>query len=137
MTACGCFECIAAVLPEVNGIMVVNRDYTGLTPTGMKFSTMAGMVGGGVQTPGFLGVAKHYIVSPKFLMAEGGIKRLVWMPKSLKEELKDKLKIMAEKLGVPDLIEKIADETIANTEEEIKTWVERVNHPVLTLPPLM
>jgi len=137
MTACGCFECIAAVLPEVNGIMIVNRDYTGLTPTGMKFSTMAGMVGGGVQTPGFLGVAKHYIVSPKFLMAEGGLKRVVWMPKNLKEELKDKLQQRAEEIGIPDLVEKIADETVANTEEEVKTWVEKVNHPVLTLPPLI
>lgn len=54
MTACGCFECIATILPMCNGIMVINRDSRGMTPCGMKFTTLAGMVGGGNQTPGFL-----------------------------------------------------------------------------------
>jgi len=137
MTACGCFECIAAMLPSVNGIMIVNRDYLGMTPSGMKFSTMAGMVGGGQVTPGFMGVSKHYITSRKFLIAEGGLKRVVWMPKMLKEELKDKLKQRAEELGIPDLIDKIADETVASTEQEVKEWVEKVKHPVLEMEPLM
>lgn len=53
MTACGCFEAIATILPLCNGIMVVNRDYRGMTPSGMKFTTMAGMVGGGEPDPGF------------------------------------------------------------------------------------
>lgn len=137
MTACGCFECIAAMLPSVNGIMIVNRDYLGMTPSGMKFSTMAGMVGGGQVTPGFMGVSKHYITSRKFLIAEGGLKRVVWMPKMLKEELKDKLKQRAEELGIPDLIDKIADETVASTEQEVKEWVEKVKHPVLEMEPLI
>ena len=54
-TSCGCFECIVGVIPETNGVMVVNREYQGMTPLGMTFSTLAGEVGGGVQTPGFLG----------------------------------------------------------------------------------
>lgn len=137
MTVCGCMEGIAALLPSVNGIMIVNRDYTGMTPTGMKFSTLAGMVGGGQVTPGFMGVAKHYITSPKFLSAEGGLLRVVWMPKMLKEELREKLQKRAEELGVPDLLEKIADETVAITEEEVKAWIEKVGHPVLNLPPLV
>jgi len=137
MTACGCFECIAAVLPTCNGIMLVNRDYLGMTPTGMKFTTMAGMVGGGQVTPGFMGVSKHYITSKKFLLAEGGLKRVVWMPKILKEELKEKLKARAEELGIPDLIDKIADETVANTEDEVREWIEKVNHPVKDMPPIM
>lgn len=137
MTVCGCMEGIAALLPSVNGIMIVNRDYTGMTPTGMKFSTLAGMVGGGQVTPGFMGVAKHYITSPKFLSAEGGLLRIVWMPKMLKEELREKLQKRAEELGVPDLLEKIADETVAITEEEVKAWIEKVGHPVLNLPPLV
>ncbi|MDI6756051.1 MAG: acetyl-CoA decarbonylase/synthase complex subunit alpha/beta, partial [Thermodesulfobacteriota bacterium] len=87
MTSCGCFECIAAVLPMCNGIMVVNRDFTGMSPCGMKFTTLAGSVGGGAVTPGFVGHSKHYICSKKYIMAEGGIKRLVWMPKMLKEEM--------------------------------------------------
>ena len=137
MTVCGCMEGIAALLPSVNGIMIVNRDYMGMTPTGMKFSTLAGMVGGGQVTPGFMGVSKHYITSKKFLAAEGGLLRVVWMPKMLKEELRDKLQKRAEELGVPDLIDKIADETVATTEEEVKAWIEKVDHPVLKLPPLV
>jgi len=137
MTVCGCMEGIAAVLPSVNGIMIVTRDYMGMTPTGMKFSTLAGMVGGGQVTPGFLGVSKHYITSRKFISAEDGFLRIVWMPKILKDELRDKLQKRAEELGVPDLIEKIADDTVAMTEEEVKTWIKKVEHPVLKLPPLM
>ncbi len=84
MTSCGCFECISAMLPMTNGIMTVDRDYTGMTPCGMKFSTLAGSVGGGVQTPGFIGVGKQYLVSKKFIQADGGFKRIVWIPKELK-----------------------------------------------------
>lgn len=47
MTSCGCFECISGILPSTNGIMTVYRDYAGMTPSGMKFSTLAGTVGGG------------------------------------------------------------------------------------------
>ena len=67
MTSCGCFECIAAVVPEANGIMIVDRDFTGMTPIGMTFSTLAGQVGGGQQIPGFTGIGKLYISSPKFI----------------------------------------------------------------------
>ena len=136
MTVCGCMECIAAVMPALSGIMIVNRDFLGMTPIGMKFSTLAGMVGGGQVTPGFMGVAKHYIASKKFISAEDGLLRVVWMPKMLKEELKDKLMERAKDLGEPDLLEKIADETSANTEEELQEWLKKVNHPVLKLPPL-
>ena len=87
MTCCGCFECIALMLPEVNGFMVVNREFKGETPSGMSFSTLAGTIGGGAQTPGFAGISKDYILSDRFLQAEGGIRRLVWMPAGLKEEL--------------------------------------------------
>jgi len=91
MTACGCFECIAAMLPQCNGVMIVDRDYRGMTPAGMKFTTLAGMAGGGAQTPGFMGVSKHFITSRKLLLAEGGLKRLVWLPKALKEQLKGQI----------------------------------------------
>jgi len=108
-----------------------------MPPTGIKFATLAGMVGGGQVTPGFMGVSKHYITSKKFLSAEGGLLRVVWMPKMLKEELKDRLMERAKELGVPDLIDKIADETVATTEEEVAEYIKKVGHPVLNLPPLM
>ncbi len=133
MTACGCFECIAAMLPMCNGIMIVNRDYLGMTPSGMKFTTMAGMVGGGQVTPGFLGVSKHYICSRKFMKAEGGLKRVVWMPKMLKEELRDRLEERAKEEGVPNLLELIADEEVGVTEDEVLKYIQEKNHPVLKM----
>jgi len=136
-TSCGCFECILAVIPEANGVMIVNRDFSGITPCGMTFTTLAGSVGGGVQTPGFLGVGKLYVVSKKFISAEGGLKRLVWMPKELKELLGDKLKKRCQEIGDPDFINKIADETNATTIEELVPFLEKVKHPALTIPPIL
>ena len=136
-TSCGCFECIIAVLPEANGFIVVNREYSGMTPVGMSFSTLAGTIGGGQQTPGFMGVGRLYIVSKKFISAEGGLKRLVWMPKELKEALAEKLKKRGEELGDPDLINKIADETVATATEELLPYLEKVGHPALNMEAVM
>ena len=116
--------------------MTVDRDYSGETPSGMKFTTLAGMVGGGNVTPGFVGHSKFYITSRKFIKADGGIKRLVWMPSRLKEEIMDRLKARAEEEGVPDLPDKIADEHVGITEEDILKHLEEVKHPALELPPL-
>ena len=137
MTTCGCCECIAVVLPLCNGFMTVNREFQGMTPCGMKFTTLAGMVGGGQQTPGFLGHSKYNITQRKFLLAEGGIKRLVWMPKMLKEEIWERLVKRCEEIGMPDLPEKIADETIAQTEEEVLEFMQKVGHPALEMEPLV
>lgn len=136
-TSCGCFECIIAILPEANGFMVVNREYGGLTPAGMGFSTLAGSVGGGAQTPGFMGVGRLYVVSKKFISADGGLKRLVWMPKELKEALSDKLKERCKEVGTPDLYDKIADETVTTEPAELVKHLEKVGHPALKMPPLI
>jgi acetyl-CoA synthase len=80
MTTCGCCECIAAVLPMCNGVMTVNRDFMGMTPCGMKFTTLAGSAGGGAVTPGFLGHSKYNIAQRKWLSGDGGLLRLVWLP---------------------------------------------------------
>ncbi len=137
MTSCGCFECIIAMLPEVNGFMVVNREFADMTPCGAAFTTLAGMVGGGKQTPGFLGVGRLYIGSRKFISAEGGLKRLVWMTKELKEYLHDTLKERCEELGEPDLFEKIADEEVGLDIAAVMAYVEEKNHPALTMPMLL
>ena len=136
-TSCGCFECIIAILPEANGFMVVNREYAGPTPAGMGFSTLAGTIGGGQQTPGFMGVGRLYLISKKFISAEGGLKRLVWMTKELKEALADKLKERGKELGDPNLINKIADETNATSMEELLPYLEKVEHPALTMEAVM
>ena len=137
MTACGCMECISVIVPLCNGVMTVNREYTDMTPCGMKFTTLAGTIGGGVTTPGFVGHSKYNVTQRKFLSAEGGIKRLVWMPKSLKEEIDDLFNERAQEIGIPDLLERIADESIGTTEEEILPFLTEKNHPALSLDPLL
>ncbi|MGM0366979.1 MAG: acetyl-CoA decarbonylase/synthase complex subunit alpha/beta [Actinomycetota bacterium] len=137
MTSCGCFEVIATILPSTNGIMAVNREHGGMTPCGMKFSTIAGMVGGGIQTPGFIGISKFFIGSKKFIRADGGLKRLVWMPKELKEEIRDLLEERAKEIGMEDLVDKIATEEEAQSEEEVLEWAQKVNHPALEMEPMM
>jgi acetyl-CoA synthase len=138
MTSCGCFECISAILPSTNGIMIVPREYAEMTPCGMKFSTAAGTVGGGKQTPGFFGHSRQYIISPKFISADGGFTRIVWMPKMLKEDLKDALVKRADDLGLGGeaFLEKIADEGAAATEEEVAAYIARKEHPVLAMEPM-
>lgn len=137
MTSCGCFEAIAAILPMSNGVMTVDRDYTGMTPAGMKFTTLAGTVGGGNVVPGFVGHSKYYVTSRKFVAAEGGIKRLVWMPKRLKEEIRERFQKRADEVGIPDLLDRIADETVGTTEEEILSFLQEKKHPALEMDPIM
>jgi len=137
MTSCGCFECIVAVVPEANGVLIVNRGYSGMTPIGMKFSTIAGMIGGGIQTPGFMGVGVNYITSRKFLKGDGGIRRIVWMPKELKERIKESFQKRAEEEGIPELIEKIADETVCEDIECLLDYLSRIEHPALEMEPII
>ena len=133
MTTCGCCECIAAVLPTCNGVMTVHRDYTGETPSGMKFTTLAGVMGGGQSSPGFVGHSKYNITQGKFIVGDGGLLRMVWMPKSLKEEIKERLLKRGEDMGVADLIDRIADETVGITEEEILPFLQEKDHPALKM----
>lgn len=137
MTTCGCCECIAAVLPTCNGVMTVNREFMDMTPCGMKFTTLAGTIGGGISTPGFVGHGKYNITQRKFLIAESGIKRLVWMPKMLKEEIADRFNARAEEMGIPKLLEMIADETVGTTEEEILPFLQEKGHPALTMESIL
>ncbi len=137
MTTCGCCECIAAVLPLCNGVMTVNREYTKITPSGMKFTTLAGTIGGGLSTPGFVGHGKYNITQRKFLIGDGGLLRMVWMPKMLKEEIADRFKARATEMGVPNLLDMIADETIGTTEEEILPFLQEKGHPALNMEPIL
>ncbi|MDD3581808.1 MAG: acetyl-CoA decarbonylase/synthase complex subunit alpha/beta [Desulfobacca sp.] len=137
MTTCGCCECIAAVLPMCNGVMTVNRDYTGETPCGMKFTTLAGVIGGGQVTPGFVGHSKYNVCQRKFILGDGGLLRMVWMPTSLKEELRERLLKRGEELGYPNLIDMIADETVGITEDEIYPHLEAKGHPALKMESIL
>jgi acetyl-CoA synthase len=136
MTSCGCFECIVAIVPEANGVMIVDRDFLGMTPCGMTFSTLAGQIGGGIQTPGFIGIGKVYISSPKFISAEEGQKRIVWMSKELKEEVGERLKAQLEKMGLSDLYGKIATEEDTEDPEKLLEYLQKVGHPALEMEAL-
>ncbi|NQT19975.1 MAG: CO dehydrogenase/CO-methylating acetyl-CoA synthase complex subunit beta [Planctomycetes bacterium] len=136
MTSCGCFECIVAIVPEANGVLIVDRDHQGITPVGMKFSTLAGQIGGGVQTPGFIGIGKLYISSAKFISADGGIERVVWMSKALKDEVAGRLLPRLKEIGKEDLFDKIATEEDAEAPDPLVEYLEKVGHPALTMDPM-
>ena len=138
MTSCGCFECICGIEPFSNGVVIANREYAGMTPLGMTFSEMASMTGGGVQTPGFMGHGKHFISSKKFMKSEGGIERIVWMPKELKETVAERLNKTAKELyGIDNFTDMIGDETNTTDPEELVAFLTEHNHPALSMDPMM
>ena len=137
MTTCGCCECVMVIIPEANGVMIVNREDYSMTPCGMTFTTLMGTIGGGLQTPGMMGHSKLYLTSKKFIPVEGGIRRVVWLSKNVKEEFAEQLREVCEREGVPDLMDKIADGTIATTVEELLPFLEEKGHPALTMEPLI
>ena len=121
-----------------NGVAIANREYAGATPLGMTFSEMASMTGGGVQTPGFMGHGKHFISSKKFMAAEGGLERIVWMPKELKDFVAERLNATAKEMyGIDNFTDMIGDETIAEDPETLYTFLQEKNHPALSMDPLM
>lgn len=135
-TSCGCFECIVMLIPEANGVMVLSREDPSMSPAGMTFSTLAGMAGGGMQSPGMIGVGKYYLTSKKFIQADGGPKRIVWMSSVLKDSMKDDLGASFAALGEPDLLDKIADEKVATSVEELLAFLEEKGHPALAMDPI-
>lgn len=138
MTSCGCFECICGIMPEANGVVICNREFKGMTPTGMTFGELASMTGGGVQTPGFMGHGRHFISSKKFIKAEGGIERIVWMPKELKDDVAPRLnKTAKEMYGIDNFTDMICDETIASDTEGVLAFLTEKGHPALNMPELM
>ena len=59
------------------------------------------------------------------------------MTKELKDFLGDKLKKRCEEIGEPDLVDKIADETITTDSVQLLEYLTKVNHPALSLPSLI
>ena len=138
MTSCGCFECICGIEPMSGGFIVVNREFSGMTPAGMTFGELASCTGGGVQTPGYMGHGRHFISSKKFIAAEGGIERIVWMPKELKDDVAERLNKTAKELyGIENFTDMVADETITTDGEELLAWLTEKNHPVLGMESLL
>ncbi len=120
-TSCGCFQAIFFYIPEVDAFGLVHRDFVGPTVIGAPFSRMAGVTSGGRQVEGSCGMALELLRSPKFFQADGGIRRLVWMPKDIKERYKDVIPA--------DVYDKIATEENAKTADELVAFLEKVGHP--------
>jgi len=120
-TSCGCFQAICFYIPEVDAFGIVHRDFVGATVIGETFSRMAGVTSGGRQVEGSLGIALEYMRSPKFIQADGGLHRVVWMPKEIKERYKE---VIPE-----DVYDKIATEEDVHTADELTEYLEKVGHP--------
>lgn len=122
-TACGCFQSICFYIPEVDGFGIVHRDFVGDTVVGSRFSGMAGEASGGRQQEGYLGMAVSYLNSPKFIISDGGWKRVVWVPKAIKEEVKD---------SIPEeMYGKIATEEDVKNVDELVEFLQKVEHPLM------
>jgi acetyl-CoA decarbonylase/synthase complex subunit beta len=122
-TSCGCFEAVAFYIPEVDGFGVVNRSFKGVTVNGLPFSTLADSTAGGRQVDGFHGMSIEYMRSKKFLAADDGWNRIVWLPKEVKERVKDFIPA--------DVVNKIATEEDVQNIDALKTYLKEKNHPVV------
>jgi acetyl-CoA synthase len=91
------------------------------------------MAGGGQQVPGFIGVGKNFLSSRKFISAEGGHKRIVWMPSSLKRFLKEDFEDIGKRLEIDNFLDLIADETVTTELEGLLEHLQNVNHPALSM----
>jgi len=120
-TSCGCFEAVAFFIPEVDGIGIVHRGFPGLAPNGLPFSTLADSTAGGRQVEGFHGISIEYMRSPKFLQIDGGWNRIVWLPETIKERVKDFMP--------KELMDKVPTEKEATNIEELKAFLEKKDHP--------
>jgi acetyl-CoA decarbonylase/synthase complex subunit beta len=122
-TSCGCFEAVTFYIPEVDGLAVVHRSFKGATVNGLPFSTIADSAAGGRQIDGFHGMSIEYMRSKKFFAADGGWNRVVWVPKEVKERVKDFIPA--------DLVDKVATEEDAKSIDELKAFLKVKNHPVV------
>ncbi len=122
-TSCGCFEAVAFYVPEVDGFGIVNRSFKGVTVNGLSFSTLADSTAGGRQIDGFHGMSIEYMRSRKFLSADGGWNRVVWVPKEVKERVKDFIPA--------DVVDKVATEENVKSIDELKNFLKEKNHPVV------
>ena len=72
------------------------------------------------------------------MKAEGGLSRIVWMPKALKDQVAEKLNASAKELyGIDNFADMIGDETITEDAETLLNYLTEKGHPVLGMDPLM
>ena len=123
-TNCGCFEGASFYIPEADGIGLVNRRYTGETPLGIPFSTLAGFMSGGEQNHGFKGLSVANMMMKDLLRGDGGWSRVVWMPKDLKLEIAD---------AIPEEVyERIPTEEDCIDPDDVVEFLKEKKHPIVT-----
>ena len=122
-TNCGCFEGAAFYIPEVDGLGLAMRRYIGVTPIGIKFSRLAGMISGGSQNHGNKGISIRSMQSKTFLKGDGGWNRIVWMPADLKQEVAEYIP--------EEIYDKIATEQDTIDPVELKEFLKKVGHPIV------
>jgi len=124
-TNCGCFEAASFYIPEVDGIGLAMRRYTKMTPLGIKFSTLAGMISGGSQNHGFKGLSIAGMASRNFLRGDGGWNRIVWMPADLKRDVAD---VIPE-----EIYDRIVTEEETVDALKLKQLLQEKGHPIVKL----
>jgi hypothetical protein len=90
-------ECIAYYQEELEVLVLLSRDYGGRAPDGKTYETLLARVAGRA-IPGFAGISEQYILSSRFLAADGGLSAVGWMNSALKK----RLKIRAEHIATED-----------------------------------
>lgn len=133
MTACSCMEVVAAISDDRRSILLVDRSDNGENPSGMSFSELSSLVGRGAQIPGYMGIGRHYILSPGFLKGDGGLRRVSWISSRLKSILGESLRNACEETGVKDLFDKIGDENCVSDAASLEHWMLEKDHPALHL----
>lgn len=83
-TSCSCFQNVAWHITEVDGIAIMHRKYVGPSPGAMTWIQLANMVVGRQYPKGAAAMGTAYLRSPKFLQADGGYERIVWLTSQLK-----------------------------------------------------
>ena len=122
-TSCGCFEGCAFYIPEVDAYGVVHRNYRDKTVNGLDFVTISDLTAGGRQVDGFHGLSIEYMRSPRFMQADGGWDRVVWMPEDIMDRIKEYMP--------PEIVPKIATEKTVSSLDELKTWLREKKHPIV------
>ncbi len=123
-TSCGCFEGCLFYIPEMDGYGVVHRNFKGETVNGLNFVTISDLTAGGRQVDGFHGLSIEYMRSPKFMQADGGWDRVVWIPVDIKERIKSFMP--------PEIVDKVATEEDVSDLDELKAFLQEQEHPIIS-----
>ncbi len=123
-TSCGCFEGCLFYIPEMDGYGVVHRNFKGETVNGLNFVTISDLTAGGRQVDGFHGLSIEYMRSPKFMQADGGWDRVVWIPVDIKERIKIFMP--------PEIVDKVATEEDVSDLDELKAFLQEQEHPIVS-----